>query len=62
MLGKNLHQKIQFWNKNKFFPCPFLATTSWFLNLAEAFQNDYVAAGSTPLRSATEKNELSTAT
>ena len=33
--------------------------TSRFLILAEAFRNDYVAACSTALRSATEKNELS---
>ena len=38
---------------------PFLISTSWFVILAEAFQNDHVAARSTNLRSATEKNGLS---
>ena len=36
----------------------FLISTSSFLILAEAFRNDYVAACSTALRSASEKNEL----
>ena len=35
-----------------------LISTSRFLILAEAFRNDYVAACSTALRSATEDNEL----
>ena len=37
---------------------PFLISTSWFLTLAEAFRNDHVAACSTALRSATERNEM----
>ena len=41
-----------------FFSTRFLLPTSRFLILAEAFRNDYVAACSTALRSATEKNEL----
>ena len=40
------------------FPSLFLVSTSWFLILAKAFRNDYVAAYSTALRSATEKNEM----
>ena len=42
----------------RLFPSPFLISTSWFLILAEAFRKDYVAACSTALRSATEKNEI----
>ena len=38
-------------------PSPFLISTNRFLILAEAFWNDHVAACSTALRSATEKNE-----
>ena len=45
-------------NKTRFFYSPFLISTSWFLILAEAFRNDYVATCSTALRSATEKNEM----
>ena len=45
-------------NKNRFFCSPLLISTSWFLILAEAFRNDHVAACSTALRSATEKNEM----
>ena len=45
-------------NKTRLFPSPFLISTSWFLNFAEAFLNDHVAACSTALRSATEKNEI----
>ena len=45
-------------NKTRLFPSPFLISTSWFLILAEAFRNDHVAACSTALRSATEKNEM----
>ena len=45
-------------NKTRFFRSPFLSSTGWFLVLAEAFRNDYVAACSTALRSATENNEL----
>ena len=40
------------------FPSPFLVTTGWFLILAKAFRNDYVAAWSNARRSAAEKNEL----
>ena len=45
-------------NKTRLFPSPFFISTSWFLILAEAFLNDHVAACSTALRSATEKNEI----
>ena len=45
-------------NKVRFFPSPFLISTSSFFILAEAFGNDYVAACSTGLRSATDMNEL----
>ena len=45
-------------SKTRFFPSPFLISTSRFLILAEAFQNDYVPARGTALRSAIEKNEL----
>ena len=45
-------------NKTRFFPSPFLSFTDWFLVLAEAFRNDYVAACSIALRSAAQNNEL----
>ena len=45
-------------NKTKLFFRPFLISTSWFLMMAKSFRNDYVAACSTALCSATEKNEL----
>ena len=45
-------------NKTSLFLSPFLTSTSWFVILAEVFQKDYVAACSTALRSATEKNEM----
>ena len=45
-------------NKTRLFLSPFLISTSRFLFLAAAFRNDYVAACSTALRSATEENEL----
>ena len=45
-------------NKTTFSPSPFLISTSRFFILAEAFRNDYVAACSTALCSATEKNEM----
>ena len=45
-------------NKTRLGPSPFLNSTSWLLILAEAFRNDHVAACSTALRSATEKNEM----
>ena len=45
-------------NKTRFFPSSFFNSSSSFLILAEAFRNDYVAACSTALRSATEKTDL----
>ena len=45
-------------DKTRLFVSSFLISTSWFLILAEAFRNDYVAAFSTAIRSVTEKNEL----
>ena len=45
-------------NRTRFFPSPFFIFTIRFLILAEAFWNDHVAACSTALRSATEKNEM----
>ena len=45
-------------NKTRLFPSPFLISTSRFLIFAKAFRNDHVAACSTALRIATEKNEL----
>ena len=45
-------------NKTKLFLSPFLISTSWFLILAESFRNDHVAACTTALCSATEKNEM----
>ena len=49
---------IYCWEKTRLFHSPFLISTGRFHILAEAFRNDYVAACSTALRSATEKNEL----
>ena len=43
-------------NKTMFFPSPLLNSINRFLILAKAFRN-YVAACSTALRIATEKNE-----
>ena len=45
-------------NKTRLFPTPFFISTCWLLILAEAFRNDQVAACSTALRSAIEKNEM----
>ena len=45
-------------NRTRLFGSPFLSATSRFLILTEAFRNDYVAACSTALRSATEENEF----
>ena len=45
-------------NKIGFFHSPFLISTICFLILTEAFRNDHVAACSTALRSATEKDEM----
>ena len=44
-------------NKTRLFPSPFHISSSSRLTLDEAFRNDYVAACSTALRSATDKNE-----
>ena len=44
-------------NKTRFFPSPFHVSTRSRFTLAGAFRNDYVAAFSTALRSATEKRE-----
>ena len=45
-------------NKTRLFPSLFLISTGRFYILAEAFRNDHVAACSTALLSATEKNEM----
>ena len=45
-------------NKTQLFPSPFLVSTSWFFIFAKALRNDHVAACSTALRSAIEKNEM----
>ena len=45
-------------NKTRLFPSPFLISTNRFLILAGAFRNDYVAACSTSLCSATENNVM----
>ena len=44
-------------NKTRLFLSPFHVSTSSRLTVAGAFRSDYVAACSTALRSATEKNE-----
>ena len=44
-------------NKTRFFPSPFHVSTGSSLTLAGPFRNDYVAACSTALRSATEETE-----
>ena len=44
-------------NKSRLFPSPFVNFFNRFLILVEALRNDYVAACSTALRSATERNE-----
>ena len=44
-------------NKTRIFPSPFLISTRWLLILTQVFRNDHVAACSTALRSAAEKNE-----
>ena len=43
--------------KARLFPSPFHVSISSRLTLAGAFRNDYVAACSSALRSATEENE-----
>ena len=45
-------------NKPRLFSHLFFISTSLFRILAEAFRNNLVAACSTGLRSATEKNEM----
>ena len=45
-------------NKTRFFPSPFLTSTSLLLLLAKEFGNNHVAACSTALRSATEEIEI----
>ena len=45
-------------NKTRLFLSPFFISTSWLLILAKAFRNDQIAVFSTPLRGATEKNEM----
>ena len=45
-------------NKTRLFHGLLPTSTSLFLILAKAFRNDHVAACSTALRSATEKNEM----
>ena len=50
-LNPLLRTKLGFFN-------PFFFSTSWFLILAEAFRNDYVAVCSTAFRSATEEIQL----
>ena len=45
-------------NKTRFFLSPFLISTGRFCIWGETFRNDYVAACSTALLSATEKNEM----
>ena len=45
-------------NKTRLFPSPFLISTNRFCISAAAFRNDHVAACSTVLRSATEKNGM----
>ena len=44
-------------NGTRIFPSPFQISTSSRLTFAGAFRNDYVAAYSTALRSATEEKE-----
>ena len=44
-------------SKTRLTPSPFPISTSRFLILTKTFRNDYVAAFSTALRSATENNE-----
>ena len=45
-------------NQTRRFPSPYLISTNQFFILAEVFWNDYIAACSTALRSASEKNEF----
>ena len=52
-----LHRLTAAGNKTRIFTSPFHVSTNSSLTLAEAFRNDYVAACSTALRSATEENE-----
>ena len=50
-------EETLFWNETMLFPSTFLVNTGWFLILEKMFRNDYIAACSTALRSATEENE-----
>ena len=45
-------------NKSRLCSSPFLISSSRFLISAQAFRNNHIAACSTGLRSATEKNEI----
>ena len=45
-------------NKSRVIPSPFLISTSLLLIFAKAFGSNHIAACSTALRSATEKNEM----
>ena len=45
-------------NETRLFLKSFLIATSWFLIPAEAIRIDHIAACSTALRSATEKNDM----
>ena len=45
-------------NNIRYFPSPFLNSTSWFFILAGSFRNDHVAACRTALFSATEKHDM----
>ena len=50
--------KVTAGNKTRLFPSSFFIATRWFCILTEGFQNDHIAACSTALRSATEKNKM----
>ena len=45
-------------NKTRFFPSPFIISTSRFFILVKAFRSDHVAACGTVVRRDTEKNEM----
>ena len=48
-----------FWNGTRLVSSPFFISSSWFLILAKAFPDNYVAACSTARRSATQNIEVS---
>ena len=48
---------MHFRKETRLFPSPFHVINGWFVILEKVFRNDYVAACSTTLRSATEQNE-----